>query len=69
MSDAKAIQWLPILMELGEDVLARILDKSPNIKSAILEARENFQAAQKEGQDLKDMGHTVTEPNPGPDPE
>lgn len=55
MSDK--IQWLPILAELGEKEIARILDKSPDIQSAILEARENFKKAEEEADALRKMGH------------
>lgn len=55
--NASPILWLPILAELGEKTVARIFDKSPDIQSAILEARENFQAAQREADDLKKLGH------------
>lgn len=51
------IEWLPILAELGEKTVARILDKSPDIQSAILEARKNFQKAEEEADALKKMGH------------
>jgi len=54
---AKTIEWLPILTELGEREVARIFDKSPDIQSAILEARENFQEAENEAGELKKMGH------------
>lgn len=52
----KVILWLPILMELGESTLARIFDKSPDIKAAILEAKENFEKAEQEADDLKNLG-------------
>lgn len=55
MSDA--IEWLPILTELGEEEIARILDKSPDIQSAILEAKENFDKAVDEAEALRRMGH------------
>lgn len=51
------IEWLPILMALGEKQIARILDKSPDVKSAILEARENFTKAEEEAEALKRKGH------------
>lgn len=51
------IEWLPILTELGEKTIARILDKSPDVKSAILEARENFQKAEDEADALLKKGH------------
>lgn len=51
------IEWLPILTELGEKELARIFDKSPDIQTAILEARESFQKAEQEADALKKMGH------------
>jgi hypothetical protein len=50
-------EWLPILTELGEKEVARILDRSPDIQSAILEARENFQKAEEEADALKRKGH------------
>lgn len=52
----KTIEWLPILTELGEKEVARIFDKSPDIQSAILAARENFQQAEQEADALKQMG-------------
>lgn len=55
MSDK--IEWLPILAELGEKTVARILDKSPDVKSALLAARENFQKAEEEADALKKKGH------------
>lgn len=55
MSDK--ILWLPILAELGEKTVARIIEKSPDIQSAILEARENFKKAEEEADALKKMGH------------
>ena len=60
MSDS--IQWLPILTELGEDIVGRILDKSPDVKSALLEAQENFRLAENEAQALKKKGHKI-DPN------
>jgi len=55
MSDK--ILWLPILTELGEDVVARIIEKSPDIQAAILQGREEFQKAKEEADALKKMGH------------
>lgn len=52
-----AIEWLPILAELGEEELARILDKSPDVKSAILAAKENADKAVEEAEALKKKGH------------
>lgn len=57
MSNGNKILWLPILTELGEDVVARLIDKSPDVKSAILEAKENFDKAVEEGEALKNKGH------------
>lgn len=51
------ILWLPILTELGEDVIARIMDQSPDTADAILKARENFRLAQDEGEALRRKGH------------
>jgi hypothetical protein len=51
------IEWLPILTELGEATVARIIEKSPDIKTAILTAREEFETAEKEVDELKKMGH------------
>lgn len=51
------IEWLPILSELGEEIVARILDKSPDIQSAILEARENFTKLGEEATELRHKGH------------
>ena len=51
------IEWLPILAELGEKTIARIFDKSPDVQSAILEARENFKRAVDEAEALKRKGH------------
>lgn len=51
------ILWLPILAQLGEDVVARIIENSPDIQSAILEARANFIEAEKEADALKRKGH------------
>lgn len=53
----ETIEWLPILAELGEKTISRILDKSPDIKTAILEARENFQKAEEEAEALRKKGH------------
>ena len=50
------IEWIPILTELGEDVVARIIDKSPDVKSALLEARENFTKAEEEADALRRKG-------------
>jgi hypothetical protein len=54
---SKAIQWLPILAELGEEAVARIIEKSPDVESAILAARENFTKAEQEAKDLRKLGH------------
>lgn len=54
---ADKILWLPILMDLGEDIVARIMDKSPDTATAILEARENFKKAEDEANDLRKLGH------------
>lgn len=51
------IQWLPILTELGEEEVARIIEKSPDIKSAILKARKDFKTAETEAADLEKLGH------------
>jgi len=51
------IEWLPILTVLGEETLARIFDKSPDIQAAILDAHKNFVAAEKEADELRQMGH------------
>jgi hypothetical protein len=51
------IKWLPILAELGEEAVARIIEKSPDVQSAILEARENFEKAEEEAAELKKLGH------------
>jgi hypothetical protein len=55
MSDK--VNWLPILAELGEEAVARILDKSPDVQSAIMEARENFTKGEQEAKDLRKLGH------------
>lgn len=55
MSDK--IEWIPILVDLGEAEVARILDKSPDAKTAIMEARENFKKAEEEGEALRRKGH------------
>lgn len=57
MSDGKKIEWVPILAALGEETVARILEKSPDIQTAILEAHKNFEAAESEADDLKKLGH------------
>jgi len=54
---SNAIQWLPILAQLGEEEVARILDRSPDIQTAILEARKNFQQAGDEADELRKLGH------------
>ena len=54
---SEKIQWLPILAELGEATVARIIEKSPDIQSAILEARKNFAAAEIEADELSKLGH------------
>lgn len=54
---ASKLDWLPILIELGEDVLTRLLDKSPDAASAIAEARENFTQAEVEADALRREGH------------
>jgi hypothetical protein len=51
------IQWLPILVELGESVIARIIESSPDTKAAIMEARHNFVEAEKEAAALRRKGH------------
>lgn len=51
------ILWLPILTALGEEELARILDKSPDTASALLEAHANFQQAQADAEALRHEGH------------
>lgn len=51
------IEWLPILMKLGEDIVARIMDKSPDTAAAILAARENFEKAEDEAKALRRLGH------------
>jgi len=55
MSDA--ILWLPILAALGEKEVARILDKSPDVQSALLAAKENFDKAAEEADALARKGH------------
>lgn len=54
MSNGSKILWIPIITELGEDIIARLLDKSPDVKTAILEAKDNFDKAVEEGEALKD---------------
>lgn len=49
--------WIPILVELGEDVVARIIDRSPDVASALKEAKANFDVAVTEGEDLRRKGH------------
>lgn len=51
------IQWLPILTELGEGFVARLVESSPDIQAAILAARDEFKNAQSEGEALKKKGH------------
>lgn len=63
---ADKFEWLPILTRLGEETLARILDNSPDIQSAILEAHQNFEAAEKEAEELRKRGHV--DPNAGDPP-
>lgn len=60
------IEWLPILTALGEEELARILDKSPDVASALLEAHANFQQAQRDAADLRREGHESTDTPPLP---
>lgn len=60
------ILWLPILTELSEEELARILDKSPDVASAILEAHANFRQAQRDAEDLRREGHESTDAPPLP---
>jgi hypothetical protein len=62
---SEKVEWLPILAELGESVVARIIENSPDVKSAILAGRENFQAAGKEADELGKMGHEEEEPVSG----
>lgn len=57
MPETNKLEWLPILTELGEETIARILDKSPDVKSAILAAKENFDKAVDEADALKRKGH------------
>lgn len=51
------LEWIPILTELGEDIVARIIEKSPDAKSALLKAKADFEAAEKEAGDLRRKGH------------
>lgn len=51
------IEWLPILTELGEEEVARIMDSSPDTATAILEAHANFDQAVVEADALKKLGH------------
>lgn len=51
------MEWLPILAELGEKTVGRIIEKSPDVKSAILAARENFVKAEEEAKALRGRGH------------
>jgi hypothetical protein len=57
MPQANPIEWLPILMELGEKEVARILDRSPDARTALLQAHENFVAAEQEARNLRAEGH------------
>lgn len=57
MPEANKIEWLPILMELGEKTVARILDRSPDVATALKEAHENFVAAEAEAKALREKGH------------
>ena len=57
MPEVDKILWIPILSELGEEAVARILDHSPDIQSAILDARENFKKAEEEADALLKKGH------------
>jgi len=51
------VEWIPILTELGEETIARILDKSPDAKAAILAAHENFDKAVQDADALEKKGH------------
>lgn len=55
--EADKILLLPILAELGETTVARILDRSPDVLSAIMEAHENFKKAEEEADALLKRGH------------
>jgi hypothetical protein len=63
MPEGNQIEWLPILTQLGEKTIARIFDRSPDIQTAILEARENFQKAEEEARVLRNKGHENDEPS------
>ena len=58
----ETIQWLPILTELGEDVVARIIENSPDIQSAILQARTEFTTGEREADALHKLGHEEGQP-------
>lgn len=65
------LDWIPILTELGEDIVARVIDRSPDIKAALLEAKANFNSAVDEGEALRKKGHVVDaagNPPDAPDP-
>lgn len=51
------IDWLPILLSLGEEEVARLMEKSPDTASAILAAHENFKKAEEEANALRKEGH------------
>lgn len=57
MADNK-LEWLPILAELGENVVAQLIEKSPDFQSAILAAREEAVKAKAQADELE----AATEP-------
>jgi outer membrane murein-binding lipoprotein Lpp len=46
------LDWLPILVELGEEVVAQIIEKSPDFQSAILAAKEEADKAKSQADAL-----------------
>ena len=57
MSTPNKLLWIPIIVELGESTVGRIFDKSPDVKSALMEAKENFDKAEEEARALRSKGH------------
>jgi hypothetical protein len=51
------VLWIPILTALGEETVSRILDNSPDVQSALLEAHADFDAAETEARALRGKGH------------
>ncbi|MEO6390818.1 MAG: hypothetical protein ABIP75_03140 [Pyrinomonadaceae bacterium] len=54
---ADQFEWIPILTELGEAEVARLIERSPDTADAIRQAYAHWKAAQTEAANLRELGN------------